>query len=90
VGGFSNSQWLSGSTPSADGAVVNLTYTDSVNGQSFSVAEGSVGSDVTSATLQLSDGTSVETTVNNGLFAAWWPGLATVSSTPVTSSAGVN
>jgi hypothetical protein len=87
MGGFSDSHWLSSSKPSPDGAVVNLTYTDSQNGASFTVAEGSVGSEVSGATLKLSDGTSVVATVNNGLFAAWWPGLATVSSIQATASA---
>lgn len=78
-------------TPPAPGAVViDITTTTVANGQSFSVVEGAVGSQVTAATLVLSDGSSVVTTVDNGLFAAWWPGQATVSSVQVTTTASVN
>jgi len=46
------------------------------NGQAYTIAEGSVGSGVTAATLVLSDGSDVVTTTGNGLFLAWWPGSA--------------
>jgi hypothetical protein len=78
-------------TPPAPGAVVvDINNTSDDNGTYFSVIEGSVGSQVSGATLLLSDGTSIVTTVENGLFAAWWPGPATVSSIQVTTTAGVN
>ena len=35
---------------------------------------GRVGTDVTGVTLVLGDGTSVQATVTNGWYAAWWPG----------------
>jgi hypothetical protein len=78
------------SVPTAGGAVANMIYTSNQNGQPFTVAEGSVGSLVTGATLILSDGSSVVATVENGLFAAWWPGQATVSSIQTTATAGSN
>jgi hypothetical protein len=71
-------------------AVVNIDNTAVSNGQSFSVVEGSVGSQVSGATLLLSDGSSVVATVTNGCFAAWWPSQATVSSIQVTTTSGVN
>jgi hypothetical protein len=78
-------------TPPAPGAVVvDINNTSDDNGTYFSVIEGSVGSQVSGATLLLSDGTSIVTTVENGLFAAWWPGPATVSSIQVTTTDGVN
>jgi hypothetical protein len=81
----------SSSTPPAPGAaVVNIDNTTNDNGQFFSVIEGSVGSQVSGATLLLSDGSSVVATVSDGLFAAWWPGQATVSSIQVTTTTGVN
>jgi hypothetical protein len=77
--------------PPAPGAVVvNINNTTVDNGQYFTVIEGSVGSQVTGATLLLSDGSSVMATVSNGLFAAWWPGQVTVSSMQVTTTTGVN
>jgi hypothetical protein len=80
----------SSTPPAAGAAAVEINDTTDANGKYFSVIEGSVGSQVSGATLQLSDGTSVGTTVQNGLFAAWWPGPATVSSIQVTTTAGVN
>jgi len=77
-------------TPAPGAAVVDINNTTVDDGKYFSVVEGAVGSQVTGATLQLSDRTSVVTTVENGLFAAWWPGPATVSSIQVTTTAGVN
>ena len=38
----------------------------------------------------LSDGLRVATTVGNGLFLAWWPGSATVTSATVTSPSGTS
>jgi hypothetical protein len=78
-------------TPPAPGAaVVNINNTTNDNGQFFSVIEGSVGSQVSGATLSLSDDSSVVATVSNGLFAAWWPSQATVSSIELTTATGVN
>jgi hypothetical protein len=76
--------------PAAGAAVVNINNITNDNGQFFSVIEGSVGSQVSGATLLLSDGSSVVATVSNGLFAAWWPSQATVSSVMVTTTTGVN
>jgi hypothetical protein len=77
-------------TPAPGAAVVDINNTTVDDGKYFSVVEGAVGSQVSGATLQLSDGTSVVTTVGDGLFAAWWPGPATVTSIQVTTTAGVN
>jgi hypothetical protein len=58
------------------------------NGQAYTIAEGSVGSGVTAATLVLSDNSDVVTTIGNGLFLAWWPGSAVVTSATLTTAAG--
>jgi hypothetical protein len=62
----------------ADGGSSSLTY-----------AHGHVGSDVTAVSLNLTDGTRVEATLQDGLYAAWWPSETDVSSADVTTSAGV-
>ena len=79
-------------TPAAPGqAVVNMDNASvNSNGWAFSVVEGSVGAQVSGVTLTLSDGSSLVATVDNGLFAAWWPSQATVSSTQVTTTASNN
>lgn len=60
----------------------------SANGQPYTVAEGSAGSGVSAATVALSDGSQVVATVGNGLFLAWWPGSATVTSATLTTASG--
>lgn len=76
--------------PAPGAAVVNINNTTNDNGQFFSVIEGSVGSQVSGATLLLRDGSSVVATVSDGLFAAWWPSQTTVSSIQVSTTTGVN
>ncbi|HEX4033222.1 MAG TPA: hypothetical protein VHX66_02150 [Solirubrobacteraceae bacterium] len=43
------------------------------DGQTFREMTGQVGPDVTAVTVALQGGNSVEATVANGWFAAWWP-----------------
>jgi hypothetical protein len=54
----------------------------------YSFVEGHAGNGVTAATLMLSDGSQVQTTVQNGWMVAWWPGSANVTSAQVTTAAG--
>jgi hypothetical protein len=56
---------------------------------SLTYAYGHVGTDVTAVSLNLTDGTHVQATLQNGLYAAWWPSETDVSSAEVTTSAGV-
>jgi hypothetical protein len=58
-------------------------------GQTASVLDGQVGADVTAVTLVLDDGTSIQTTVANGWFAAWWPGSHGVRSAEITTASGI-
>jgi len=75
--------------PQAGKISVNRLQAESANdGQAYTIAEGSVGSDVTAATLVLSDSSDVVTTIGNGLFLAWWPGSAVVTSATLTTAAG--
>ena len=54
----------------------------------YHVLVGQVGAGVTAATLVLDDGSSVETTITNGWFAAWWPGGQGVRSATITTTSG--
>jgi hypothetical protein len=56
------------------------------NGQPYTIAEGSTGSDVTAVTLTLNDGTHVRATTGHRLVLAWWPGTAHVTSATLTTS----
>ena len=75
--------------PEAGQIAVDRLQAESANdGQAYTIAEGSVGTGVTAATLVLSDGSDVVTTTGNGLFLAWWPGSAVVTSATVTTATG--
>jgi hypothetical protein len=75
--------------PEAGQIAVDRLQAESANdGQGYTIAEGSVGPGVTAATLVLSDGSDIVTTTGNGLFLAWWPGSAVVTSTTVTTASG--
>jgi hypothetical protein len=58
------------------------------NGQPYTIAEGTTGSGVSAVTLTLSDGAHIHTTTGNGLFLAWWPGTALVTSATLTTTTG--
>jgi uncharacterized membrane protein YgcG len=55
----------------------------------YSFADGRIGAGVSAVTLVLDDGDTVQATVGNGWFVAWWPGDHTVKSAQVTTPAGV-
>jgi hypothetical protein len=59
-------------------------------GNPFSFAEGRTGDGVSAVTLILDDGTSIDATVANGWFVAWWPSLHQVSSAEITTPTGAN
>ncbi len=46
------------------------------DGEQWSTALGRVAPDVTSVQVSLSDGTTVDATAAEGVYAAWWPGTA--------------
>jgi hypothetical protein len=58
------------------------------DGQPYTIAEGTTGSGVSAVTLTLSDGAHIHTTTGNGLFLAWWPGTALVTSATLTTTTG--
>jgi hypothetical protein len=56
------------------------------DGSPATYAYGHVGTQVTAVTLILENGVRVEATVQSGLYGAWWPSEAGVSSADVTTS----
>jgi hypothetical protein len=58
-------------------------------GQTYTFVEGQVASGVTSVTLVLSDGSTVQATVASQSFVAWWPGRAAPTSARVANGSGV-
>ncbi len=82
----------SGSQPTLPGPgqiTLDRLQEASASGQGYTIAEGSTGSKVSGVTLVLSDGTRVVTTVGNGLFLAWWPGSAVVTSATLITPSGI-
>jgi hypothetical protein len=59
-------------------------------GQAYSFLEGHTGTGVTGVTLNLGDGSTVQTTTDNGWFVAWWPGSTNATSATVTTAQGTS
>jgi hypothetical protein len=52
------------------------------------VSAGPVAADATAVTLTLQDGSTVEASVGNSLFAVWWPSTSRPSSIAITTPSG--
>ena len=76
--------------PSAGKIVASFEAHTAHAGDAYSFVEGHAGAGVTAATLVLSDGSHVQTTVQNGWLVAWWPGSAQVTSALVTTASGTS
>jgi hypothetical protein len=60
-------------TASGSIAPQSIGFELAANGQAFREMTGQVATDVTAVTVVLQGGSSVQATVANGWFAAWWP-----------------
>ncbi len=69
--------------------VPQVPFARNADGSGYTTAYGYVGPQVSAVKLNLTNGTSVDATVQNGLFAAWWPVRTDVASADVTTSVGV-
>ena len=74
--------------PPAGKIVASFEAHTAHGGDAYSFVEGHAGDGVTAATLILSDGSQVQTTIQNGWLVAWWPGSAAVTSAQVTTASG--
>ncbi len=59
-------------------------------GNALTVVDGRVGTGVTAVTIERSDGSSVQATVTNGWYLAWWPGTVTATNAEVTTASGTS
>ena len=73
----------------ADQVVLSTSHTNK-DGRPYSFADGHAGSDVTAATLQLTDGSAVRATIAHGWFVAWWPGNRAVTAVQITTPTGTH
>ncbi len=85
---FSVSSGNQPALPGADQITLDRLQGEAADGHPYTIAEGSTGQGVAAATLVLNDGSQVIATVGNGLFLAWWPGSATVTTATLTTSSG--
>lgn len=60
------------------------------DGKAFGFAFGRTGAGVSAVTLALADGTTVQATVANGWFVAWWPTAQQLKSAEMTTPAGTS
>jgi hypothetical protein len=59
-------------------------------GNALTVVDGRVGVGVTAVTVQRSDGSSVQATVENGWYLAWWPGGTAATNAQITTASGTS
>jgi hypothetical protein len=63
-----------GPTPQAGKVGLNGAGESDSNGNSLTMVDGPIGAGVSGVTIARSDGSSVQATVENGWYLAWWPG----------------
>jgi hypothetical protein len=57
-------------------------------GNALTLVDGRTGAGVTAVTIERSDGSSVQATVSNGWYLAWWPGTVTATKALITTASG--
>lgn len=58
------------------------------DGHALTMVDGPIGPGVTSVTITRSDGSSIQATVKNGWYLAWWPGTERAVTARVASASG--
>jgi hypothetical protein len=59
-------------------------------GNALTLVDGRTGAGVTAVTIDRSDGSSVQATVVNGWYLAWWPGTVSAKNAEVTTASGTS
>ena len=59
-------------------------------GNALTIVDGRTGAGVTAVTIDRSDGSSVQATVANGWYVAWWPGTVAATKAEVTTTSGTS
>jgi hypothetical protein len=68
----------------ADGVEISTGY----RGEPFTISSGPAPTDASGATLTLQDGSTVQATVANSVFAAWWPSVSRPTQVAFTTPSG--
>ena len=59
-------------------------------GNALTLVDGRTGAAVTAVTIERSDGSSVQATVANGWYLAWWPGTVAATNAEITTASGTS
>jgi len=59
-------------------------------GNALTLVDGRAGAGVTAVTIERSDGSSVQATVADGWYLAWWPGAAVATTAEITTASGTS
>jgi hypothetical protein len=59
-------------------------------GNALTLVDGRTGAGVTAVMIERSDGSSVQATVTNGWYVAWWPGTVAATNAEVTTASGTS
>jgi hypothetical protein len=59
-------------------------------GKALTLVDGRTGAGVTAVTIERSDGSSVQATVANGWYLAWWPGTVSATDARITTASGTS
>jgi hypothetical protein len=59
-------------------------------GNALTLVDGRTGAGVTTVTIERSDGSSVQATVFNGRYLAWWPGTVVATNAEVTTASATS
>jgi hypothetical protein len=82
------------STAAADVAAgqiqLNGGGTRDAAGNALTLVDGRVGAGVTAVTIERSDGSSVQATVTDGWYLAWWPGTVSATTAEITTASGTS
>ncbi len=59
-------------------------------GSALTLVDGRIGAGVTAVTIERGDGSSVQATVANGWYLAWWPGAVAATNAQVATASGTS
>jgi len=59
-------------------------------GNALTLVDGRAGAGVTAVTIDRSDGSSVQATVANGWYLAWWPGTVSATNAEISTASGTS
>lgn len=85
----SSSDGGNASTPAA-GIELNGAGESDSDGHALTMVDGRIAAGVTGVTITRSDGSSVQATVDNGWYLAWWPGTQAAVTAKVVSASGTS